>query len=260
MIASPWNKLSLVILVVSTIQLSGCGKSGVTPEVRPCRQQFESGRQKFERKKYLQAVEEFKLVLFNCPGATLVDTAQYFLALSYYNTKDYTTAAGEFRKVLNSFPTSDLADDALFMLGLSDYQQSPKPPLDQTYTLKALEQFQDFLDIYPTSPLASEAQKYLNACRDKLAEKAFRAGKLYLRMKYYGSSRIYFNEVLFKYGDSNWAVQAQFHLAESYRLERQSSQALAEYQKFLDTYQDAKLSDQSRKRIAQLKESQPEKN
>jgi len=218
------------------------------------------GKQKFEQKKYLQAVEEFKLFLFNCPGASMVDTAQYFLAMSYYQDGDYPTAAGEFRKLLSSFPTSEFADHALLMLGLSDYEQSPKAELDQTYTLQALEHFQDFLDIYPSSPLLPEVRKYIQACRDKLAEKGFKNGRLYIRLKYYDACRVYLTEVLDKYPDSKWAAQAQFLMAESYRLESQKEKALAEYQKVLDNFKDNKLSDQSRKWIEELKESQVKKD
>lgn len=254
-----WIRSSLVITVTLGL-IQGCASSSSLHKPLPCREQFELGRQKFEKKKYLQAVEELKLLLFNCPGAPMVDTAQYFLAMSYFKEKDYPTAASEFRKLLNSFPTSDFADDALFMVGLSDYEQSPRAELDQTYTLEAREQFQDFLDIYSGSPLVPEAEKYLQACQDKLAEKNLKNGRLYLRMKEFGACRLYLNEVLEKYPESKWAAEAQFLLAESYRLESQKSQALAEYQKFLDNYQDRKLAAQSRKWLEELKGNQAKRN
>ena len=126
------------------------------------------------------------------------------------------------------------------------------------YSLSAT--FQDFLDIYPGSALLPEVQKYLQAGLDKLAEKAFKNGRTYFRMKDYNASRIYLSEVLEKYPQSNWAAQAQFLIAESYRLESQKIQALAEYQKLLENFPNGKLSDQSRKRIEELKENQVKKN
>ncbi|OGC91889.1 MAG: hypothetical protein A2142_01505 [candidate division Zixibacteria bacterium RBG_16_48_11] len=255
-----WTGFSFVLIFLGGSLILGCASGSSPHQALPCREQFELGRQKFEKKKYFQAVEELKLLVFNCPGASMIDTAQYFLAMSYFKQKDYPTAAGEFRKLLNSFPTSDFADDALFMLGLSDYQQSPPSELDQTYTLQALEHFQDFLDIYPGSALLPEVQKYLQAGLDKLAEKAFKNGRTYFRMKDYNASRIYLSEVLEKYPQSNWAAQAQFLIAESYRLESQKIQALAEYQKLLENFPNGKLSDQSRKRIEELKENQVKKN
>ncbi len=226
----------------------------------PCREQYESARQKFEKRKYRDAVGEFKLLFFNCPGAPMIDTAQYFLAVSYFNQQDYPTAAGEFRKLLNSFPTSEFADDALFMLGLSDYKQSPKAELDQTYTHQALEHLEDFSEIYPASPLLPEVEKYIRACRDKLAEKAFKNGKTYLRLKYFQAARTYFQEVLEKYPQSKWAAQAQFLIAESYRLANQEGEALAEYQKVVENYADSQFSRKSRRWIEELKGKQPQQN
>jgi outer membrane protein assembly factor BamD len=226
----------------------------------PCRHQYQLALEKFDKKKYTQAINAFKVLVFNCPGATMVDTAQYFLGMSYYQEKDYPTAAGEFRKLLNSFPTSDFADDALFMLGLSDYQQSPGPELDQTYTLQALEHFLDFLDIYPASPRLPEVREYIRTCRDKLAEKAYLTAWQYFRMKDYEPTRIYCRQVLQDYPDSKWAAKAQFLMGETYRKESQNGQAVTEYQKVLDDYQDRGLSDKSRRRIAEIKGSRPENN
>ena len=260
MTKSQWIRFSSLTALLAGIMISGCSTGSSTHPALPCRQQYDLARQKFEKKKYLQAVEEFKLLVFNCPGAPLIDTAQYFLATCYFNQKDYPTAAGEFRKLMNSFPTSEFADDALFMLGLSDYKQAPKAELDQAYTYQALEHFQDFLDIYPGSSLWPEVQKYIQACQDKLAEKAYRNGKTYFRLKYYEASRIYLKDVLEKYPQSKWAPQAQFLLAESYRLESKKGEALAEYQKVLENYSNSKLSDKSRKWIDELKDQQVKKN
>ena len=238
----------------------GCGVGTSVHQPLPCREQYELGLKKFERKNYRDAVEEFKLLIFNCPGASMIDTAQYFLAVSYYNQQDYPTAAGEFRKLLNSFPTSDFADDALFMLGLTDYQQSPRAELDQTYTHQALEHFQDFLDIYPASSLLPEVEKYIQACRDKLAEKGFKNGRTYFRLKYFEAARIYLKEVLEKYPESKWGAPAQFLVAESFRLENQKGPALAEYQKVVENYSNSKLSNKSKQWIEELKGKEVKQN
>jgi outer membrane protein assembly factor BamD len=240
--------------------ISGCGSKSASRQALPCRQQYELARQKFEKKKYRDAVEELKLLFFNCPGSPMIDTAQYFLAVCYFNQEDYPTAAGEFRKLLSSFPTSDFADDALFMLGLSDFKQSPQADLDQTYTYQALEHFQDFLDIYPASLLLPEVEKYIQACRDKLAEKDFKNGRTYLRLKYFEAARTYFQEVLERYPQSKWAAQAQFLIAESYRLTNQRGEALAEYQKVVENYADSQFSRKSRQRIEELRGKEPQQN
>ena len=77
------------------------------------------------------------------------------------------------------------------MVGESYYQISPRPELDQTYTLLALTEFQNFLHDFPVTPaspspvsgsttpagtsasLADSAQMRITELRQKLARKYF---------------------------------------------------------------------------------------
>ena len=56
----------------------------------------------------------------------MVDSAQYFLAMSYYNQDDFFLAGAEFQRLVNSYPGSPFVDDGQYMMGLCYFKAAPK--------------------------------------------------------------------------------------------------------------------------------------
>src|SRR5690606_33789470 len=78
--------------------------------------------------------------------------------------------------------------DAEFMVAYSNYQMSPTFRLDQTYTLKAIDEFQLFINAYPNNPRVEECNKLIDEMRQKLERKAFEEGLLYYNIRQYQAS------------------------------------------------------------------------
>jgi outer membrane protein assembly factor BamD len=214
--------------------------------------QFALAKREFEKKHYDRAVIEFQKLIFNYPGAVVIDSAQYLLGMSYYNQKDYPLAVTEFNKLLSSFPTSLLSDDAAFMVAFCDFKMSARAELDQERTSKALEELKSFLDDYPESARTKEAQDLLTECRSKLAKKAYESGRLYFKRRQYEAALIYLQDVMNEYHDTKWAAPAQFHVAEAYFKQKKFDQAKEEYQKFLENFPEDKLAGKAKARLEKL--------
>lgn len=211
--------------------------------------QFTLAKGEFEKKHYDKAVMEFQKLIFNYPGAIFIDSAQYLLGMSYFNQKDYPSAQEGFNKLLSSFPTSHLSDDAAFMVAFCDYKMSPRAELDPERTLKAVEELNTFLDDYPESERAKEAQDLVQEGRSKLAKKAYQSGRLYFKMKQYDAALIYLKDILNEYHDTQWVALAQFHIAEVYFKQKKYEQAKEEYQKFLENFPEDKLAGRAMGRL-----------
>ena len=247
-------KFPLVYSVLLAIFLglwAGCGGKAVRP-VLPLQEQFTLAKKHYDQKKYRQAIEEFQKLIFNYPGATVVDTAIYYLANSYFNQEDYATAAGEFKKIVSNYPNSTWLDEAAFMVALSDMKQSAPAELDQQFTLLALDEFNEFVETYPNSPLIPEARKKILELRNKLAKKTYKNGYLYLRTKDYPAALLYFKEVLDNYPDTVWAKEALFQIAETNRLQNKILEALEVYKRFVELYPHDKLAAKCKEKIAEL--------
>ncbi len=244
-------KSVILLSLLSLIFFPGCGAKTVKP-VLDARDQWSLGKTEFEKKDWYDAVQELQKLIYNYPGESFIDSAQFLLAMSYFNQKEYATAAGEFKKVLSSYPASLLADDASFYLASSDMKQSYRAELDQRYTFLALEAFQDFLETYPASEFVDQAQASILELRDRLAKKDYKNGLLYLKKKDYESAILYFDLVIENYFESKWADEALFRKAEAYRLQKKYLEALKEYGKYIELGKNKSLIKKSQEYLSKL--------
>jgi len=211
------NRFILLGMVVSFFACGGNkAKLNMTTEER-----FALAMKKFNDKDYFEARTQFKIVILNAPGNTIVDQAQFHLAECHYHMDEFILAADEYGKLIRLYPRSTFLDDAQYKIALCYDRLSPKSDLDQKYTLRALEEFQRFLEDHPASEHVEDVEKKLTAARDKLAKKEFATGSLYRKMTLYESALFSFNDVLNYYYDSRFAESALFYKGEClFKLER----------------------------------------
>jgi len=243
-----WYLLGILFLIL------GCASTKELP-VLGVEEQFALAKKEYEKKHYSEAILEFQKLIYNYPGAAFVDSAQYLLGMCYFKEKDYPSAVGEFKKLLTSFSESPLADDASFMIGFAHYKDSPKAELDQKNTSRAIRELEDFLEEYPQSEYAKEAQKLLFEARSKMAQKLYKNGRLYFKLKHYQSALLYLEEVLDQYADTKFSAPANFLIAESYLKQKKYDLAELEYRKFLERYPGDRLAGKVKKRLKKLDEN-----
>jgi outer membrane protein assembly factor BamD len=247
------DRLLILILSILILVLSSCGSQNIKP-LPNAEDQFQIAKREYQEENWSDAVMEFQKLIFNYPGFAKADSAQFLLALSYFNDKEYPLAAGEFNKLVYSFPTSSLTDDAMFHAGVCALKQSPGSDLDQKYTQLAVERFQAFLEEYPESELVPQVEKKLLEARSKLAEKTYKSGELYVKMKDYDASLIYLNEVLDLYGDTPWATQALFLKGQVYFNQKKLGQAKQTFEEFIEKYPQDKLIAEAKEKIKDIDE------
>ncbi|MDZ7289619.1 MAG: outer membrane protein assembly factor BamD [candidate division KSB1 bacterium] len=240
----------LICLVVVLIFLA-CGgskpKANMTTEER-----FDYAMKLFNNKDYFDARPQFRIIILNAPGNTLVDQAQYYLAECHFHMEEFITAASEYEKVIRLYPRSELLDDAQYKIGLCYDKLSPKSDLDQKYTLKAIEEYQRFLEEYPMSELVETVEKRLLALRNKLARKEFNTGNLYRKMAYYEAAIYSFDEVLNHYYDSRHAEAAFFYKGEClFKLQRWD-EAKITLEEFLQKYPQSSFRSQAKAMLNQI--------
>jgi len=177
---------------------------------------YERGKGEYDREDWVDAIADLKAYVEQFPGTEKTDDALYYLGDSYFKTKDYVLASGQFDRLIRDFPTTPYHPDALYMLARCDDLQSRPAPLDQTETTRAISRYSDFLSLYSDHPKAQEARTRLGALTDRQAEKAFRNGRLYLRLKQWDAAGHYFEQVIHDYPESRWSLDARVLLADAY--------------------------------------------
>lgn len=197
---------SLLLFATATI-LAAC--SATAPQDLPtAEQRFRQGMAEYADEAYLDAIQQFEVIRLQYPGSPVADSARYFLGMSRYNREEYLLGSYEFNQLVQYNPNSALQADAQFMHAMCYVQLSPKPALDQNYTVKAIDALQNFIELHPRHAKAQEAEQRMLLLITKLAEKEFNTGMLYLKLENYKSAELYFDTVTDKYYNTDVADDA----------------------------------------------------
>ena len=199
----------LLLLTISfSIIISSCAGSKSSDEIT-LKEVFKLGLENLENEKYLQAQLNFTQVVIRGTGSDLGDDAQYYLAEAYYQNEEYLEAITEYEKLTRRMGFSPFVEDARFKICESYRIESPKYFHDQEYTEKALERYQEFLDDFPNSKFGKDVQASIIDLREKLGEKLFETGILYMKMDEFESAKMAFELVLDKYYDTEMVHNAR---------------------------------------------------
>ncbi len=146
---------------------------------------LEFAKRAFEKKKYTQAATVLADVVTTFKGTKHAEESLYLLALSHYENKDYYNSGAYFRTYYSRYPKGKYTEMARFYCGYGYYLDSPEPQLDQSETVKAIEELQAFLDYFPKSDKVPVAQQAIFELQDKLTLKELQNAQLYYNLGNY---------------------------------------------------------------------------
>jgi outer membrane protein assembly factor BamD len=184
---------------------------------------LKSAFQYYEAGKYQRAQTLFDLVLNNVRGQSDSEKAYFYYAYTHYHLKQYVLGAYYFKNFSNTYVNSSLREEAAYMSAYCNYLQSPTPRLDQGSTQTAIDEFQIFVNLFPTSKRVDECNKIMDELRRKLEEKAYAEGQLYFNLRQYQSAVISFDNLLKDYPESPDAERVRYLIAKSNHLLSENS-------------------------------------
>ena len=175
----------LTIIVTLACVLMGCGEYNKVMKSSDLEYKYAYAKKAFENKRYAQAYTILTDLVPVFRGTPKAEESLYLLALSYYENKDYVTAGSYFKQYYQRYPRGQYAELARFYAGYGFYLDSPEAQLDQSETIRAMEELQAFLDFYPKSDKASIAQSAVFELQDKLVLKELQNATLYYNLGNY---------------------------------------------------------------------------
>lgn len=202
---------------------------------------FERGKHEFENEDYLDAIDDFMSLTLQFPGSSLADDAQFYLGECRFQRGEYLLAAYEYQTLKRSMPASPLVPLAQYKTGLCYYKLSPKTPLDQNHTRKAIDEFQTFLEYFPTHDFVSDAEAKIRELNNRLAKKDYDTAVLYMKMENYKAATFYFESLLEKYHDSEYAERAHVGKLQALMARKKYEEAKIDVDKFLMIYPNSEF-------------------
>lgn len=233
----------IVLYCVATlfiIQMIACS-SKETTTTATAEERFAKAKALFDNGDYLDAITEFNIITLQYQGSAVAADAQFYLAECRFKRGEFLLASYEYQTLRRNMPSSPHAEEAMYKLGLCYYNLSPKSKLDQQYTNRAIDELQGFVDYYPKSALVPDAAAKIQELNTKLAKKDYDAAVLYSTMEYPKAAIAYFDNVIEKYHDTEYAPLAYLGKTELLIARKKYRDAKIEITKFIEKFPNSVL-------------------
>lgn len=188
-------------------------------------------------------------------GTERSENILYLLSTSHFKRKEYISSAHHYQTYVNTYLRGSHYTECLFMLAYSYYHQSPEAELDQTATVKAIENFQRFIEAFPYNEQTPRAKELQHEMYEKLAYRDLKNVQLYYNLGNYRGNNyraavVSAQNALNDYPNSQYKeeysviiVRAKYKEAINSvqeKLKQRCEDALDEYYYFLQEYPETK--------------------
>jgi outer membrane protein assembly factor BamD len=232
-------KIRVFIVLIISLLVSSCGEYEKLLKSTDFELKKNKVKEYYDKGQFLKASELLTQVLPRYRATEDAEGLNWINAMSFYGMKDYIMAGSEFRNFSDLYPYSKDAEDANFLAAMCDYYQSPRAELDQESTRNAINGFTLFLNRFPASSKADEANKLIKEMQERLVEKSYLSAKLYYEMKQYKAAIVALNNSLKEFPETGYREEMMFLKLTSNFLYAENSVANKQkerYQATLDDY------------------------
>ncbi len=175
--------------------------------------QFLLGMSYFKSEQFLLAIDAFQTLMRNVPNSPHAQEAYFMIAECYYKMspvpqldQDYTRRAiAQYQGYIDTYPIPDSASVAEEIAEAQELLKSVQETSKKAQVEDLIGRLQNKLKHLERVKIAEERIKI---CREKLAKKLLDAAEQYVQLQAYRAATIYYEEVLSKFGDTQYAEPA----------------------------------------------------
>ncbi len=226
------------LLLIALAVAAGCS-SGIKDDpilVLSSAEALEEGKKLMEEEKYRLAreylVHSFEIEPNSVGGreALLLAADAYFLQ---GGTDNLIRAESKYRDFQTRFPTSQRAGYVQFQIASCLTRRVEKPDRDQSSTLKAMQEFQTIVELYPTSQYVQQAVEEIKSLRQILATPELQIGRFYLRYGNLNGARLRLQYLLDNFPEFEGRDHALFLLGRTYLRSKQDEESRAAFEQLV---------------------------
>ncbi|MEO9482000.1 MAG: outer membrane protein assembly factor BamD [Ekhidna sp.] len=245
------REFRIFFLLILAATVVGCTKFRKIQKSDDWKVKYEAALAYYEEADYHRTILLLEDILPIIRGTEEAELGSFYLAYSYYYQKQYILSAHHFEEFVRIYGRSDHVIEATYMNAYSLYLQSPDYQLDQTVTFDAVTAMQKFINRYPSSEYAPEADRIIDDMQQKLEKKAYEQCKLYYKLRRYKSALIVYDNFAKDYPDSDYNEEVSLlrietsydYASESIKSRQQEryKETIDHYLKFIDKYPNSKF-------------------
>ena len=184
---------------------------------------------KYYRKGFWEMAEEaFRAIRDRYPDTPYALWAELKLADCKFYAKNYLEAIVLYEEFEKLHPTNEAIPYVIFQIGTCYYKLMLSPDRDQSFTKKAIENYERLIDRFPDSPYTQEARKRIRECRERLGAHELYVAKFYFRTKRWRAAYWRLLYLLQTYPDTRAAEEARPLASKYYAKALEETRKLAE--------------------------------
>ncbi|HEU4718037.1 MAG TPA: outer membrane protein assembly factor BamD [Bacteroidia bacterium] len=205
-----------IFLVLAAAMLAGCNDFQKLQKSVDLNMKYDKAVEYYNKGDFTKAQILFDELYSVFRSTDKAESVAYYLAYCDFKTGDYIMASYLFRTYFRTYPTSPRASECLYMSAYCHYLVSPPYSLDQEDTYSAIEEFQYFIQMFPTDTARiGECNKMVDNLHKKLEKKAFLNAKLYYDIEDYKAAITSLGLFNHDYPDSHYKEESDYLIAMS---------------------------------------------
>lgn len=224
----------LILIFLMFVGLASCGTYEKVVQSKDIEYKLAKANEYYEKGKFFEASRVYESLIPVLRGSNNYEELYYRFAYSFYYDKDYLNASYQFKNFTDYFSKSDRVEEMQYMQGVATYKDARKVSLDQTETGKAIASLQTFMNMYPNSKFAPDAELYLDSAVAKLEEKSANAALQYYNLDDYRSASVAYKTMIFDYPDSKIMDYYYFMVVKSLSNYASLSRPTSQRERYLD--------------------------
>lgn len=245
------NRIKIIaILSLTILLLTGCTQFDKLVKSNDSEAKYQAAVNYYDNQDYNRAIQLFENLFLQYHGKEHAEDIAWRYANALLKIKDYYTASYQFKTFFKRYPYSPNAEEALYMAAMCKYYQSPEYNLDQQHTKEAINEFESYVDRYPSSTHIPEINEHLDELRNKLMRKDYEIAYGYYFTEQYNAAYVSLQQFLNLYPDSPYKENAMFYmLASGYKYGINSTeekkrerlqQVVSDFDRFATSFKDSK--------------------
>ncbi|WP_425392460.1 outer membrane protein assembly factor BamD [Ekhidna sp.] len=245
------REVRILFLLITALSIVGCSKFRKIQKSGDWKVKYEAALAYYEEEDYHRTIILLEDILPIIKGTEEAELASFYLAYSYYYQKQFILSAHHFDEFVRIYGRSDYVMEAAYMHAYSLFMQSPDYQLDQTVTYEAIAAMQNFINKYPSSKYAPDADRIIDEMQEKLEKKAYEQCKLYYKLRRYKAALVVYDNFANDFPDSDYNEEVSFlRIETSFDLAKESIPSKQEerfrntidhYLAFIDKYPNSKF-------------------
>jgi outer membrane protein assembly factor BamD len=219
---APWVRAGVLCLVIALALACAARKE---PPDLTAEENYRLGMEKFDKKKYQDAIPYFQKILENYPFSLYAVKAELKIAESYFLDKKWVEALVHLNGFQELHPTNEEIPYVIWMKAVCYSEEFRTIDRDVSSMVNSKRELLDLTARFPDSPYAQEAGEMLEQVNGRLAEHNFYVAHFYYRRADYRAALHRFQRILDEFPIEGVADRALYYIGKCHFFLREDAQA-----------------------------------